>query len=251
MTGSEERPAALRRGAARWILWIALAALTAVVVVVALRQEREPERPEAYAVRDRLEQYAPAVEGRLRKPFAAAGLGWPPGEFALVAFKDSRKLEVYGRERNDAAWRYVRDYPVLAASGALGPKLRAGDLQVPEGRYEVVALNPNSRFHLALRLGYPNAFDRRMAAADGRTELGGDIMIHGHASSVGCLAMGDPAAEDLFVLTALTSPENVRVTISPTDFRLGGPPPAIHGSPWLPRLYADLGRTLAAFPPPQ
>jgi hypothetical protein len=63
--------------------------------------------------------------------------------------------------------------------------------------------------------------------------------------------MGDTAAEDLFVLTALTSPENVRVIISPTDFRLGGPPPAIHGPPWLPRLYADLRRTLAAFPPPQ
>lgn len=250
MTGDDDRPAALR-GAARWIPWIALAALGASVVVLVLRQEREPERPEAHTVRDRLEQYAPAVEGRLRKPFATAGLGWPPGELALVAFKDSRKLEVYGRERDDAAWRYVRDYPVLAASGAPGPKLRAGDLQVPEGRYEVVALNPNSRFHLALRLGYPNAFDRRMAAADGRTELGGDIMIHGHASSIGCLAMGDPAAEDLFVLAALTSPENVTVIISPTDFRLGGPPPTIHGPSWLPRLYADLRRTLAAFPAPQ
>jgi hypothetical protein len=251
VTGGEKRPAALRRGAARRIAWIALAALAAIVLAIALREEREPERPEAYTVRDRLEQYAPAVEGRLRQAFAAVGLGWPPGELALVAFKDSRKLEVYGRERDDAAWRHVREYPVLAASGALGPKLRAGDLQVPEGRYDVMALNPNSRFHLALRLGYPNAFDRRMAAADGRTELGGAIMIHGHASSVGCLAMGDPAVEDLFVLTALTSPENVTVIISPTDFRLGGPPPAIHGPPWLPRLYADLRRTLAAFPAPQ
>lgn len=92
-----------------------LAALAASVVVLALRQEREPERPETYILGDRLEQYAPAVEGRLLQAIAAAGLGWPPGEFALVASKDSRKLEVYGRERDDGAWRYVRDYPVLAA----------------------------------------------------------------------------------------------------------------------------------------
>ena len=68
-------------------------------------------------------------------------------------------------------------YPIRAASGALGPKLREGDRQVPEGVYDIESLNPNSRFHVALRVGYPNAFDRQMAGREGRTALGGDIMI--------------------------------------------------------------------------
>ena len=70
------------------------------------------------------------------------------------------------------------EYPILAASGVLGPKLREGDKQVPEGIYGAEALNPNSKFHLSIRLNYPNTFDRRMAQSDGRTQLGGDIMIH-------------------------------------------------------------------------
>src|SRR5690606_33287906 len=100
------------------------------------------------------------------------------------------------------AWVAVHQYPVLAASGQAGPKLREGDRQVPEGFYAIESLHPNSRFHLALRVNYPNQSDRQRAAEDGRTNLGGDIMIHGSNASVGCLAMGDPAAEDLFVLVA-------------------------------------------------
>src|SRR5690606_4961 len=98
--------------------------------------------------------------------------------------------------------RFVRALPVLAASGRVGPKLQYGDYQVPEGFYRIEALNPNSRFHLALRVNYPNAFDRAEAAREGRTHLGGDIMIHGSNASVGCLAMGDVVSEDLFVLAA-------------------------------------------------
>jgi hypothetical protein len=37
---------------------------------------------------------------------------------------------------------------------------------------------------------------------DGRKNLGSNIMIHGKNCSVGCLAMGDEAAEELFVLAA-------------------------------------------------
>jgi murein L,D-transpeptidase YafK len=68
-------------------------------------------------------------------------------------------------------------------------------------------------------VNYPNAFDKAKAEIDGRKKLGGDIMIHGRASSVGCLAMGDEAIEEIFVLAAETGIENIELIISPVDFR--------------------------------
>jgi murein L,D-transpeptidase YafK len=144
----------------------------------------------------------------------------------------------------------VRSYPILAASGRLGPKLRQGDKQVPEGLYRIESLNPNSRFHLALRVDYPNAFDQRQAARDRRSDLGGDIMIHGGAASIGCLAMGDEAAEDLFVLVAEVGKENVEVLLSPVDFR-EQPLPAVAGDlqDWTPELHSRIRARLEELPP--
>jgi hypothetical protein len=203
----------------------------------------------SYTIEERLRQYGPAVEARLRETFAAAGLPYPPPELAYVAFKDTRRLEVYGRASPQEAWRFVKTYPVHGASGALGPKLAQGDEQVPEGLYRVESLNPNSRFHLSIRLDYPNAFDRRMAQADGRRRLGGDIMIHGGSASIGCLAMGNPGAEDLFVLAALVKRRGMPVLISPTDFRVEpaqGREAAAQPA-WVRTLYAALRVELQQF----
>ena len=82
--------------------------------------------------------------------------------------------------------RMCNSIPVLGMSGKLGPKLGEGDRQVPEGIHRVESLNPNSLYHLALRVGYPNEEDRKHAAQEGRTNLGSDIMIHGKNSSIGC-----------------------------------------------------------------
>ena len=78
---------------------------------------------------------------------------------------------------------------------------------MPEGVYAIEAFNSNSRFHLSLKLDYPNAVDRQQAALEGRDQLGGDIFLHGKDVSVGCLAMGDAAIEELFVLVARTGIE--------------------------------------------
>jgi murein L,D-transpeptidase YafK len=200
-----------------------------------------------YSVAERVEQFGSRVERRLKPAFEAAGATYPPEEATLLAFKDSRTLEVYARNAGQP-WRLIKAYPVLAASGAPGPKLKEGDHQVPEGVYRVESLNPNSRFHLSVRLNYPNEFDRRMAQADGRTNLGGDIMIHGNSVSIGCLAMGDEAAEDLFVLSALVGKERMKVLISPTDFRSSGALKPAAGPPWVDGLYAGLREELRQFP---
>ena len=83
--------------------------------------------------------------------------------------------------------RRFATYPICLWSGRLGPKLREGDRQAPEGFYTVSAeqLNPNSRWHRSFSLGFPNAFDQ----AHGRT--GSFIMVHGGCPSIGCYAMTD------------------------------------------------------------
>lgn len=203
-----------------------------------------------YTVDERLEQYGARVERRLRSDFEVSGLAYPPHEVAFLAFKDTRRLEVYARSASDEPWRFVRRYPILGASGAPGPKLAEGDRQVPEGIYRAEFLNANSRYHLSIRLNYPNDFDRRMAQRDGRKRLGGDIMIHGSSASIGCLAMGDRAAEDLFVLAALVSKERTRIVVSPTDFRIPGRrAPSLARPEWVESLYAAIRTELTRYPP--
>jgi len=238
---------------------IALLGLAALAVLGALVMRAELRRGVRYAwarvsggasVAQRVAQFGAGVDERVRTAFGAAGSAYPPRELALLAFKDARTLELYAREPG-SAWMLIKRYPVLAASGVLGPKLAEGDRQVPEGVYRVQSLNPNSRFHLSLRLDYPSDFDRRMARRDGRTQLGGDIMIHGNSVSVGCLAIGDEAAEELFVLAARIDFEHeapLRVLICPTDFRRASASALPRTPSWLPELYESLRAELRAFP---
>ena len=202
-----------------------------------------------YTIEERLGEFSPAVRERVQGDFASAGIAYPPLEMSFLAFKDVRHLEVYARNAHGDPWRFIRDYRIQGASGTPGPKLASGDHQVPEGIYGIDSLNPNSRFHLSIRINYPNAFDREIARRDGRTNLGGDIMIHGARASVGCLAMGNEAAEDLFVLAALTGEDKVRIIISPTDFRdPTSRVPAI-AMPWLQQLYLELRTELQQYRP--
>lgn len=224
---------------------------------VALPEPAPPARPRApgeRTVAQRLAEFGPGADERLRPHFREKDVAYPPERLVLVGLKHERRLEVYAGAAGDPL-RFIRSYRVHAASGGSGPKLREGDRQVPEGIYPIVLLNPNSDFHLSLRIGYPNAFEREQARREGRTNLGGDIMIHGGSVSAGCLAVGDEAAEDLFVLAARTGLGNIRVLLCPADFRRGrtvpAPLPASRPLPaWTEALYEDLRRDLAALPLP-
>jgi hypothetical protein len=203
----------------------------------------------AATVAERLAEFGAAARGRLRPFFETAGVPYPPSKVTLLGLKQERVLEVYAHPRRGSP-RFVRSYPIRAASGSLGPKLRQGDQQVPEGLYRIELLNPNSRFHVSLRVSYPNAFDRRMALAEGRTRLGADIMIHGNSVSIGCLAMGDAAAEELFSLAADAGIHNVDVVLAPVDLR-HQPAPAADSLPgWTATLYSEIRAALVALPSP-
>lgn len=200
---------------------------------------------------ERLAEISPAATLRLARKFESAHASWPPAEMALVAIKDEKALELHARSAG-GAWKFVHRYPVLAASGVSGPKLRQGDKQVPEGIYGISFLNPDSKYHVSMRVNYPNTFDRAMAKRDGRSKLGGDIMIHGKNVSAGCLAVGDDAAEELFVLAAETGLDNVKLVIAPTDFRQNGVPDAVASAPnWVPGLYTQVASAMKSFNRPQ
>ena len=200
-------------------------------------------------ITDRIKEYGPAVTSRLTPRFANAGIQYPPKKITLLAIKSEKRLEVYA-DRADGTLINIISYPILAASGGLGPKLREGDRQVPEGIYEVELLNPNSLYHLSIRLNYPNEFDQKMAREDNRNNLGGDIMIHGSNMSIGCLAMGDEAAEDLFVLAEMVGISNVRVIITPVDLRNEGLAAPNHNSPkWIPELYDQIKESMKDLQP--
>ena len=200
-----------------------------------------------YTLQERIDEIGSRARAGLVKKFKAAGVQWPPAEVTLVALKDENIVEVHAKTFG-TPWQLVHRYPVLKASGTAGPKLKRGDHQVPEGIYRISAFNPNSSYHVSLRLDYPNAFDQSMGAKDGRQDLGSDIMIHGKAMSVGCLAMGDEAAEELFVLAHTVGLTRIKTIIAPTDFRKGKSVSSQPGSPpWVPQLYSDIARALAEF----
>ena len=227
------------------LVFIAVEVLVCVCVVIFLLVSRqhvslaEHPRNQSYTVDDRVRQYGAVVRGRLEPDFQRAGVSYPPAALVLIGLKEEKLLELYASGKDDI-FHFIKEYPILAASGHAGPKFREGDLQVPEGLYRIESLNPNSLYHLALRVNYPNELDRAHAIEEHRTNLGGDIMIHGSDGSVGCLAMGDPTSEDLFILAALTGIKNIQVILSPVDFRVRDLPPSPNDPHWLPGLYDQI-----------
>ncbi|NKQ40197.1 MAG: murein L,D-transpeptidase [Sulfurovum sp.] len=109
-------------------------------------------------------------------------------------FKKEAELEVWMMSAEK--YHLIQTYPICAYSGDLGPKLKEGDRQSPEGFYYVTKsrLNPNSKFHLSFNLGYPNRYDRI------HKRTGSFLMVHGDCVSIGCYAMTDDKIEEIYEL---------------------------------------------------
>ncbi len=194
-------------------------------------------------VDDVLRSYGPQARATWAERLKATGVAYPPSSLTFIVIKSERRLEVWIPK--DGAHVRIAEYPILAASGTSGPKLREGDNQVPEGIYVIEGLNPNSSYHLSMKVNYPNAFDRERGKEDRRNNLGGDIFIHGKRASIGCLAMGDPTIEELFVLVADVGHAHTDVIIAPCDFRTDCRD--YPSSPaWTAGLYADIRSELTA-----
>jgi murein L,D-transpeptidase YafK len=113
----------------------------------------------------------------------------------LRIFKEEAELEVW-KQDDSGRFALLRAYPICRWSGELGPKIKTGDRQAPEGFYSITPglMNPNSDNYLAINTGFPNAYDR----ANGRT--GSFLMIHGGCSSSGCYAMTDEQIAEIYAL---------------------------------------------------
>lgn len=133
-------------------------------------------------------------------------------------------IRIYKLESDIELWvqkngRFERfaTYPICMWSGRLGPKLKEGDRQAPEGFYTVTkdALNPNSVEHLSFNLGFPNAYDQ----AKGRT--GSFLMVHGGCASIGCYAVTDGVVDELWAfVTAALDNGQTRIPVHVFPFRM-------------------------------
>ena len=110
-------------------------------------------------------------------------------------FKQEAELEVWKQTRS-GQYELLKTYPICRWSGDLGPKVKEGDRQAPEGFYTITPaqMNPQSQFYLSFNMGYPNAFDKAL----GRT--GSQLMVHGDCSSRGCYAMTDEQIVEIYAL---------------------------------------------------
>ena len=205
---------------------------------------------ESHGIAERLSEFGAEARTRLLPQFLQAGVPYPPMKVVLVGLKEERRLQIYAAGHNGTL-RYIADRPFLAAAGGPGPKLRSGDRQVPEGVYRIRYLNPNSTAYVSLMIGYPNEFDRARAKEDGRTNLGGDIVIHGPTpGTAGCIALSEDAVEDLFTLVADSGVGNTRLILAPRDLRVRGAPTPAKPLPWLKALYTTISDDLGKLPYP-
>ncbi|MCK5070754.1 MAG: L,D-transpeptidase family protein, partial [Desulfocapsa sp.] len=112
----------------------------------------------------------------------------------IRVFKEEKQLEVW--LRRGLTYIFFKSYSICHHSGDIGPKIREGDKQSPEGFYSVSSkqLNPNSSYHLSFNLGFPNKYDRSYK------RTGSLLMIHGRCSSVGCFAMSDFRMDEIYTI---------------------------------------------------
>ena len=119
----------------------------------------------------------------------------PQSPMLVRLFKQEAELEVWKQDKS-GRFALLTTYPICRWSGDLGPKVREGDRQAPEGFYNITPaqMNPESAYYLSFNMGYPNAFDRSL----GRT--GSQLMVHGDCSSRGCYAMTDEQISEIYAL---------------------------------------------------
>jgi murein L,D-transpeptidase YafK len=110
-------------------------------------------------------------------------------------FKQEAELEVWKQNRS-GKFELLKTYPICRWSGDLGPKVREGDRQAPEGFYTIspAQMNPQSAYYLSFNTGYPNAYDRALG------HTGSELMVHGDCSSRGCYAMTDEQIAEIYSL---------------------------------------------------
>ncbi len=156
----------------------------------------------------RVAQARDATDAGLRMLFHDRGVTYPAPEIFLRVFKHERVMELWARSAADSTFTLMKEYPVCALPGQLGPKQKMGDFQVPEGFYYIDEFNPRSAYHLSLRVSYPNLSDRMRREV---VALGGDIFVHGGCETVGCVPIENANIQEVYWLAAQAMDEGQQV----------------------------------------
>ncbi len=143
-----------------------------------------------------IEKQTPLIQQSLKNSDASLG---SPVFIRIVKTVDGGLKDGYLElflEQSDGSFSLYKTWPICSYSGDLGPKLKEGDGQSPEGFYFVNPgrMNPHSNYHLSFNLGFPNAYDRS------QNRTGSFLMVHGNCVSIGCYAMTDPVIEEIYTL---------------------------------------------------
>ncbi len=117
-------------------------------------------------------------------------------DILLRAFKFEEDLEVWAKNKEDSTYKLITTYKFCENVGQLGPKRKEGDMQIPEGFYQISKFNATSAYFLSLKVNYPNTSDSFLAD---RFTPGGMIFIHGGCSTVGCIPITDEWIKELYV----------------------------------------------------
>lgn len=190
-------------------------ALYFLLVLLCVSACGTPQQSGGLPTSERLEQVRFAKAGKISKQLDEQGLALGDPVFIRV-FKYENTVEAWVKIPESEQYALFKSYPICNFSGSLGPKIKEGDYQSPEGFYSVGAdqLNPWSQYHLSFNLGFPNEYDR----AHGRS--GQHLMIHGNCKSQGCYAITDAAIEEVYLLTEASIANGFNVPVHAFPFRM-------------------------------
>ena len=166
-------------------------------------------------MRDRLHRYL-VLFAFLGTPMSMQASDFPQADMVIIE-KGKRELHLL------ADGEIFRTFPIALGIRPTGDKKHEGDFKTPEGRYLLDARNPNSEFFLSIHISYPDAKDRREAAALGE-DPGGAIMIHGQPNvptrsetyyktqdwTNGCIAVSNSDMIDIWLMTGHNTPIEIR-----------------------------------------
>lgn len=180
------------------LFFLALSALVSPLVTLVINNKTSAQSLEIFDEdyengETRFAAIQKKVAPGLKERFEEKELVWGSPIF-IRAFKKERQLELWVKK--GGKFLLFESYFIAGTSGGLGPKLRQGDGQIPEGFYFVTPrqMNPRSNFHLSFNIGYPNQFDREYK------RTGDFIMVHGATFSAGCMAMTNAKVEEIYTI---------------------------------------------------
>ncbi len=161
------------------------------------------------------------AESIVKKYFSDKSLSMDKFQLFIRAFKKEQILEVWIKENNKDQFTLLHSYDFCATSGILGPKRKEGDLQIPEGIYQINHFNPVSNFYLSLGINYPNQSD--LILSD-KKKPGSAIYIHGGCATIGCIPITDESIKELYLIAVEArnrGQEKIPVHIFPARLETG------------------------------